>query len=98
MSAASTLADRQRQMRERRAPVASIPRPQLVSPDFTQRHYSVAEVAKMWSLSADTTRRLFENEPGVLTLEGGGSKRTKYRTLRIPEHVVARVYRRQLSR
>ena len=98
MNAATTLADRQRQMRERRAPVASIPRPELVSPDFSQRHYSVAEVAGMWNLSSDAVRRLFENEPGVLTLTGGGSKRTSYKTLRIPEHVVARVYRRQLSR
>ena len=52
----------------------------------------------MWNLSDDAVRRLFENEPGVLTLAGGGSKRTTYKTLRIPEHVVARVYRRQLSR
>lgn len=92
------LAARQRLMRERHTLVASIPRPELVSPDFSQRHYSVAEVAGMWNLSSDAVRRLFENEPGVLTLTGGGSKRTSYKTLRIPENIVTRVYRRQLSR
>ena len=98
MTTPTPLADRQRLMRERHAADSSIPRPQLVSPDFSQRHYSIAEVAGMWNLGADAVRRLFENEPGVLTLTGGGSKRTSYKTLRIPEHVVARVYRRQLSR
>ena len=95
MSAASTLADRQRAMRERHGSRAEIRQPAM---DFRQRHYSVAEVAEMWNLGPDAVRRLFEGEPGVLTLVGGGRKRTSYRTLRIPERVVERVYRRRLSR
>lgn len=30
-----------------------------------ERHFSVAEVAKMWNLSPDAVRKLFEREPGV---------------------------------
>jgi len=30
-----------------------------------ERHFSVEELAGIWSLSADTVRRLFEREPGV---------------------------------
>ena len=98
MAAAATLPDRQRAMRERNARPAPITRPELASLDFRQRHYTVAEVAEMWNLGPDAVRRLFEDESGVLTLAGGGRKRTSYRTLRIPEHVVERVYNRRLSR
>ena len=31
-----------------------------------EKHYSVAEVAKLWDLSEKTIRRMFEHEPGVL--------------------------------
>lgn len=66
------------------------------TPAFAQRHYSVAEVAKMWSLSPDLVRRLFEREPGVLVIgdaEGRAGKR-RYTTLRIPQAVLERVHRR----
>ncbi len=99
MSARQTnLEDKQRWMRERHGRGASIPEPELASLDFKQCHYTVTEISEMWGLSADATRKLFENEPGVLVLAGGGHKRTSYKTLRIPERVVERVYRRQLSR
>lgn len=63
---------------------------------FAEHHYTVAEIAQMWSLSQDFVRRLFEREPGVLVL---GQERTRngkrrYRTLRIPASVVERVHRR----
>jgi hypothetical protein len=92
------------------APVASKKDPAQLSPEevaaplhslheltgFAERHYSVAEIAQMWSLSQDFVRRLFEREPGVLVL---GQERTRYgkrryRTLRIPKSVVERVHRR----
>ena len=59
-----------------------------------ERHYSVAELAKLWGLSTRTIRRIFENEPGVL-LWGNSETRFKrsYVTLRIPETVVLRVHR-----
>lgn len=66
---------------------------------FSERHYSVAEIAVMWSLSADAVRRLFEHEPGVLVLGGESRSRHKrrYITLRIPESVVARVHKRMAT-
>lgn len=63
----------------------------------TERHYSVAEVAEMWQLSPNAIRKLFQNEPGVLAL---GEPRPKFGrqrgkvTLRIPQSVLERVYRR----
>ena len=61
----------------------------------TERHYTPDELGEMWNLSADTVRRLFQNEPGVLVVQrevGRGARR--YRTLRIPESVARRVHRR----
>ena len=61
----------------------------------SERHFTAKEVAEAWNLSQDTIYRLFVNEPGVLIL---ASERKKYRrtrrTLRIPESVKNRVYRR----
>ena len=60
-----------------------------------ERHYSLAELAGMWSLSADTVRRMFENEAGVLVFENPvRSSSRRFRTLRIPESVAQRVYSR----
>jgi hypothetical protein len=65
-----------------------------VSP-AAERHYTPEELANLWSLSADTVRRLFEREPGVLLIERPRLRgRRRYRTLRIPESVAARVHRR----
>jgi hypothetical protein len=65
-------------------------------PGFAVRHFTVAEIAAMWNLSPDYVRRIFEKEPGVLVLGDAKSARYKrrYRTLRIPEFVLARVHRR----
>lgn len=66
---------------------------------FALRHYTVAEIAALWSLSDDAVRKIFENESGVLAI--GDTRPTlrkrRYTTLRIPEDVLARVHRR-LSR
>ena len=60
-----------------------------------ERHYSAAQLAEQWSLSEDTVRRIFEREPGVLIFENQEriSSRRR-RTLRIPQSVAERVYRR----
>ncbi len=85
---------KQESLREKNPHVASGFVPSLEG--FAQKHYAVAEVASMWNISRDLTRSMFEKEPGVLVLEGNGSRRRdrRYRTLRIPESVVARVHRR----
>jgi hypothetical protein len=73
--------------------------PNAAMPDAsraTERHYSVAEVAKMWTVSPDMVRRLFQREPGVLVFGDARPKygRRRYLTLRIPESVLERVHRR----
>ena len=63
-----------------------------------ERHYAPDELGKIWNLSADTVRRLFEREPGVLVIEHASGKNTRrYRTLRIPESVALRVHRRMTN-
>jgi hypothetical protein len=60
-----------------------------------ERHFTAKEVAEAWNLSQDTIYRLFVNEPGVLLLVSEKKKyRRTRRTLRIPESVKNRVYRR----
>ena len=60
-----------------------------------ERHFSPAELATQWNLSEDTVRRIFEREPDVLIFENPEriSSRRR-RTMRIPESVAERVYRR----
>jgi hypothetical protein len=60
-----------------------------------ERHYSVAEIAKLWNFSTPTITRYFEDEPGVVKLENTPSRHLRsYRTLRIPESVLIRVHTR----
>lgn len=61
-----------------------------------ERHYTPAEVAKLWGISVDLARDLFRNEADVLALEHTGSR--KYTTLRIPESVLSRVHTRMSRR
>jgi hypothetical protein len=65
-------------------------------PKFAVRHYTVAEIAAMWSLSPNAVRKIFEKEPGVLVLGETQPRRAKrrYTTLRIPEFVLDRVHRK----
>lgn len=68
------------------------------SPGPLEPHYSVKEIAERWGLSENVVRDLFRDEPGVLVI---GEPRPKYGkqrgkvTLRIPQSVLERVYRRQ---
>jgi hypothetical protein len=65
---------------------------------YAERHYAVAEIATMWSLSPDAVRKLFQDEPGVLVLGGQGAPhKRRYTTLRIPESVLQRVHRRMTN-
>lgn len=71
-------------------------------PDLTfEKHFSVYELASVWGVSADTIRRAFRSEEGVIKLghtdlKGAGKRKglRKYYTLRIPESVAARVHQR----
>jgi hypothetical protein len=62
-----------------------------VAPAF----YTPAELAKVWGLSVDSIRKMFDAEPGVLKLgEQSKKRRRRYVTLRIPVEVAARVHKR----
>jgi hypothetical protein len=66
------------------------------APLSAEKHHTPAEIAKMWALSVETIRRLFENEPGVLKVSNatGYTGRRRYKTLRIPVSVMNRLHRR----
>jgi hypothetical protein len=71
-------------------------------PKWTERHYTVEELATTWGLSSDTITRIFEKEPGVFDASRNphGRKETRkrrHRKLMIPESVVFRVYRSRLT-
>ena len=65
---------------------------------FSERHYTIAELAQMWSVSYEAVRRLFDHEPGVFRMKSRGSLgRREYATVRIPETVARRVRQRQIE-
>jgi hypothetical protein len=65
------------------------------TPAFSERHYTVDEVAAMWNLSRESVRRVFLAEPDVPKISRPGNRyKRSYVTLRIPESVLNRVYRR----
>jgi hypothetical protein len=69
------------------------------TPIFSERHYTVDEVAEMWNLSRDSVRRMFQSEPDVPKIARPGSRYKRcYVTLRIPESVLNRVYGRMCAR
>jgi hypothetical protein len=66
-----------------------------VSKKYLEQHYLPEEVAEMWGVSANTIRRLFEDEPDVLFIDRPEKMHKRgYCTMRIPESVVARVHNR----
>ena len=64
---------------------------------FAEKHFSPKELSELWGLSADSVRRLFQNEEGVLLIESRNSRRAmraNYNTMLIPESVAKRVHAR----
>ena len=67
----------------------------MEAPAPAERHYTPAEVAKLWHLNVETVRRVFQDEPGVLVIQGPLKKgKRPYKTLRIPHSVLTRVHTR----
>jgi hypothetical protein len=58
-----------------------------------ERHYTTAEVAKLWQVSQDTVRNIFRDVPGVVKIARPEtrSKRT-YTSFRIPQSVLETVH------
>jgi hypothetical protein len=60
-----------------------------------ERHFKPEELGKLWGLSANAIRALFEEEVGVLKIiRNEQLHKRKYTTLRIPESVAERVHAR----
>lgn len=55
--------------------------------------FRVHEIASEWKLSIDTIQRLFAKEPDVFVIQSG-----RKRTLRIPQQVKERVWRRMTNK
>jgi hypothetical protein len=68
-------------------------------PDALERHFSVQELASLWSLDKSTIRRIFQDEPGVLKFgkEDRRDGKRDYVTLRIPESIVRRVHAERIG-
>jgi hypothetical protein len=62
--------------------------------DINETCLTVADVAERLNVNAETVRRLFLNQPGVIVICCPRKGRRVYRTLRIPESVYARVVTR----
>ena len=60
------------------------------------RHFTLSELAATWGLSVETIRRLFADEPGILKMPTASvpTGRRRYRTVRIPSIVAARLHKR----
>lgn len=64
-------------------------------PPVPERHYKVSELSELWLFSEGTIRRLFNQEPGVLKIARKATRaKRSYTSLRIPERIAQRVYRR----
>ena len=70
--------------------------------DQNERPYSIKDLTVLHNLSSRTVIRLYENEPGVLILQGSPDHQRKtgrrYRTMRVPRHVYLRVKQRLENR
>jgi hypothetical protein len=58
-----------------------------------EKHYSIADLVKLWGYSTSTVRRLVMQDPEVAKLPGPHGKIT----YRIPESVARRIHTRLLA-
>lgn len=65
----------------------------------TEKHYTVEQIADLWSVSAATVRRMFRDVPGVLKINAHRSSLNSraYESLRIPASIVARLHEQRSS-
>lgn len=91
----TSLADRQRWMRERHAPEESAADLGEAGVFVFERHFAAKQLADLWGLDESTVRRMFQDEPGVLKIGKANRRDGKrdYVSLRIPESVAVRVHR-----
>jgi len=65
--------------------------------DVTDTLLTVEEVAERLKVNAETVRRLFMSEPGVIVIWFPRKGKRIYRTLRVPERVYERVLNRMVK-
>ena len=70
----TSLADRQRWMRERHAPEDSAEDLREVGVFVFERHFTPKQLAELWSLDESTVRRMFQDELGVLKIGKAGRR------------------------
>lgn len=81
----------QEKMRSKHEGRTTTPAPQPFLPptdSAVEQHFTPAQVAQQWGVSARTVRRLFANTPGVLKLGTKG----KHVSLRIPSRLLKAHY------
>jgi len=60
-----------------------------------ERHYTIGELSELWQLDEKTVRKLFEQEPDVLSFGAEETRhKRRYISLRIPESALLRVHHR----
>jgi hypothetical protein len=65
------------------------------APAPAERHYTPSQVGELWCLDVETIRRMFQDEPGVVVIQGPVKKgKRPYKTIRIPHSVLERVHKR----
>jgi hypothetical protein len=77
-------------------PIAALAAVPAVAPEY---HYSIPEIAGILKLSTQTVIGYFENEPGVVRVSAARQRFARRQgrvTLRIPDSVFQRVYKRML--
>ena len=58
-----------------------------------ERHYTPAELGKLWHCSANTVRRMCEEFGGVLTIDRPEQMNKRaYKSMRIPESTASTIY------
>lgn len=72
--------------------------PQDITDAFAERHYTINELAAMWSLSNEFVRQLVQHEPGVTEWVRQRPGRRRYRVFRVPSSVAERIYLRAIRK
>ena len=73
----------------------AVERQSTVGVPALERHYTVAELSRLWFFSENTIRRVFTKEPGVVKIAHPQTRLKRgYTSMRIPERIALRVHRR----
>jgi hypothetical protein len=63
---------------------------------FSERHYRLGELAKLWGIGRETLRLIVKDEPGVMRVCLGRKK--VHTTYSVPASVAARIHTRLTSK